>query len=144
MNIKLLTEQHLKFLSLKGGCAGSSESTLVKMPHCWKSHVAAHVLRSQLHSHSFSAICQKLVYSVRVKTPLGVYTNQTYFTHGSWYAFSINISSDCFIKEGFFSFVKYLNSSIHLVKVRKGTNIRNRYNQVPHLTQDTNGKVTNS
>ena len=22
--------------------------------------------------------------------------------------------------------------------------IRNRYNQVPHLTQDTNGKVTNS
>ena len=26
-------------------------------------------------------------------------------------------------------------------KVRKGANIRNRYNQVPHLTQDTNGKV---
>ena len=25
-----------------------------------------------------------------------------------------------------------------------GANIRNRYNQVPHLTQDTNGKVTNS
>ena len=29
-------------------------------------------------------------------------------------------------------------------KVSKGVNIRNRYNQVPHLTQDTNGKVTNS
>ena len=29
-------------------------------------------------------------------------------------------------------------------KVSKGANIRNRYNQVPHLTQDTNGKVTNS
>ena len=28
-------------------------------------------------------------------------------------------------------------------KVSKGTKIRNRYNQVPHLTQDTNGKVTN-
>ena len=26
----------------------------------------------------------------------------------------------------------------------KGAKIRNRYNQVPHLTQDTNGKVTNS
>ena len=26
---------------------------------------------------------------------------------------------------------------------RKGAKIRNRYNQVPHLTQDTNGKVTN-
>ena len=31
-----------------------------------------------------------------------------------------------------------------LLKVIKGAKIRNRYNQVPHLTQDTNGKVTNS
>ena len=31
-----------------------------------------------------------------------------------------------------------------LVKVSKGENIRNRYNQVPHLTKDTNGKVINS
>ena len=38
MIVKLLTEHHLEFLSLKGGCRGSSESTLVKMPHCWKSH----------------------------------------------------------------------------------------------------------
>ena len=29
-------------------------------------------------------------------------------------------------------------------KVSKGAKIRNRYNQVPHLTQDTNGQVTNS
>ena len=29
-------------------------------------------------------------------------------------------------------------------KVSKGAKIRNRYSQVPHLTQDTNGKVTNS
>ena len=29
------------------------------------------------------------------------------------------------------------------LKVSKAT-FRNRYNQVPHLTQDTNGKVTNS
>ena len=28
--------------------------------------------------------------------------------------------------------------------VRKRAKIRNRYNQVPHLTLDTNGKVTNS
>ena len=39
---KLLTEHHLEFLSLKGGCKGSSESTLVKMPH-WKSFVAANI-----------------------------------------------------------------------------------------------------
>ena len=43
MTVKLLTEQHLEFLSLKGGLTGSSESTLVKMSHCWKSHVAAHI-----------------------------------------------------------------------------------------------------
>ena len=29
-------------------------------------------------------------------------------------------------------------------KVSKGAKIRNRYNQAPHLTQDTNGKVSNS
>ena len=40
----LLTEHHLEFLSLKGGCTGSSESTLVKIPHCWKSHDEAQML----------------------------------------------------------------------------------------------------
>ena len=43
MSVKLLTELHLEFLSLKGGCTGSSESTFVKMPHCGKPHVAAHI-----------------------------------------------------------------------------------------------------
>ena len=43
MIVKLLTEHHLEFLSFKGGCTGTSESTLVKMPHCWKSHVTAHI-----------------------------------------------------------------------------------------------------
>ena len=39
MNIKLLTEHHLEFLSLNRDCTGSCESTLVKMPHCLKSCV---------------------------------------------------------------------------------------------------------
>ena len=43
MSVKLLTGQHLEFLSLQGGCTCFSKSTLVKMPHCWKSHVAAHI-----------------------------------------------------------------------------------------------------
>ena len=43
MIVKLLTENHLELLSLKGGCTGSSEPTLVKMSHCWKSHVTAHI-----------------------------------------------------------------------------------------------------
>ena len=42
MIVKLLTERHLEFLSLKGGYRGCSESTNVKMPHCWKSHALAH------------------------------------------------------------------------------------------------------
>ena len=28
------------------GCIGSSESTLVKIPHCWKSHATAHLIFS--------------------------------------------------------------------------------------------------
>ena len=44
MGVKLLTEHHLRFLSLKRDCTGSYESTLVKMPHCWKSRVTAHLM----------------------------------------------------------------------------------------------------
>ena len=36
MTLRPLTDHHLEFLS-------SSESIFVKMPHCWKSHVAAHI-----------------------------------------------------------------------------------------------------
>ena len=41
MSVKLLTEHRLEFVSLKGGCTGSSESTLVIMPHSWISYVVA-------------------------------------------------------------------------------------------------------
>ena len=41
MSVKLLAEHHSEFLDLKGGCRGSSESTLVKMSNCWKSHAGA-------------------------------------------------------------------------------------------------------
>ena len=46
MTVKLLTEYQLEFLSLKGGCAGSAESTVVKVQHCWKSHVTAQIFLS--------------------------------------------------------------------------------------------------
>ena len=39
---------------------------------------------------------------------------------------------------------KLMNLPLFLQKVSNGAKSRNRYNQVPHLTQDTNGKVTNS
>ena len=41
--------------------------------------------------------------------------------------------------EGVLKLLKKLNIN----KVSKGAKIRNRYNQVPHLTQDTNGKAIN-
>ena len=43
MIVKLLTERHLEFLSITGGCRGPSESTLVKMSICWKSPALAHL-----------------------------------------------------------------------------------------------------
>ena len=43
MIVKLLTEHHVEFLSLTGGCIGLSESTHVNMQHCWKSHAMAHL-----------------------------------------------------------------------------------------------------
>ena len=60
MSFKLLTEHYLEFLNLTGGCTGSSESTLVKMPHCWKSHVAA-----QLFGHSMAPV--DILHSRRLK-----------------------------------------------------------------------------
>ena len=48
MIVKLLPEHHLEFLSLKGGCRGSPESTHVKMPHCWKSHALVQMISAYL------------------------------------------------------------------------------------------------
>ena len=42
MIVKLLAEHHLEFLYLIRGCRGSSESALVKMANCRKSHAASH------------------------------------------------------------------------------------------------------
>ena len=43
MIVKLLTEHHMEFLSLKGGCRGSSESTLVKC------HIVGSLMHRLLH-----------------------------------------------------------------------------------------------
>ena len=61
MIVKLLTEHHLEFLSLKGGCRGSSDSTLVKMSNCWKSYATAHLLTQYLHRRFMSSILVTLL-----------------------------------------------------------------------------------
>ena len=40
------------------GCRGSSESTLVKMPHCWKSHVTAYFENKENRRQLFLKITQ--------------------------------------------------------------------------------------
>ena len=60
MTFKLLKEQHLEFLSLKGSCTGSSESTHFKMPHCWKLHVAAHYTDQEIRFFYLSCMYQSL------------------------------------------------------------------------------------
>ena len=59
MSVKLLTEHHFGFLSLKGGCTGSSESTLVKMPHCWKAHVADRINSHKIAEKFINKVCVK-------------------------------------------------------------------------------------
>ena len=62
MTVKLLTQHHLEFLSLKGGCTASTESTLFKMPNCWKSHVTAHVCNDAAHvSYEGTELCSVFV-----------------------------------------------------------------------------------
>ena len=60
MIVKLLTEHRLEFLSLKGGCRGSSESTHVKMPHCWKSHATDNLVKNPKHLFLFQAVLNYL------------------------------------------------------------------------------------
>ena len=58
MIVKLLTEHRLEFLNLKGGCRGSSESTLVKVLHCWKSYATAHTFKLKILKSDFIlALC---------------------------------------------------------------------------------------
>ena len=43
MIVTLPSKHDSDFLSLKCGCTGSSSSKLVKIPHCWKSYILAHM-----------------------------------------------------------------------------------------------------
>ena len=54
--VKLLTKQHLEFL--RGGNTGSSVSIHVKMPHCWKSHIMAHVANGEPYTVAVSHLLE--------------------------------------------------------------------------------------
>ena len=67
MIVKLLTERHLEFLSLIGGCRGLSKSPLGKMSNCWKSHTAAQLnytiicIKKAFHSLPPDNLCKQFV-----------------------------------------------------------------------------------
>ena len=46
MSVKLLTKHRLEVVSLKGGCTGSSKSTLVKMQHIVGNQLMIYWLRA--------------------------------------------------------------------------------------------------
>ena len=68
-----------------------------------------------------------------------------YLTYGvtGW-----SLVCDCGISRSYsltFNIISVFRDAIlFMTKVSKGAKIRNRYNQVPHLIQDTNRKMTNS
>ena len=59
MSVKLLTEHHLGLVSLKGGCTGSSESTLVKMPDCVAAQFMIYWLRADTYDTLGTFISQR-------------------------------------------------------------------------------------
>ena len=69
MTVKLLTELYLEFLSVKGGCTGSSESIHVKMPHCWKSNVAAQLFAFWKRCFLKTSVSNGIIYTKYTQNP---------------------------------------------------------------------------
>ena len=61
MSVNPLTEQFLEVLSLKRGCTGSSESTLVKMLTCWQFHATVYVTIASYRSYFVYSMCPKFI-----------------------------------------------------------------------------------
>ena len=81
----------------------------------------------------------RLPLSIRI---LPVNTRLRHSTNSIYFEIFIYIHKNLFAQQAPDLLEKLAESLLY--KVSKGAKIRNRYNQVPHLTQDTNGKVTNS
>ena len=81
MTVKLLYGHHLEFQSLKGCCIGSSESTLVKMPHCWKSHAMDHI-SSKYYDFSFNRY-RKIIFA-RFSPHIQMHSKRNLFLGAQW------------------------------------------------------------
>ena len=83
----------MEFLGLKRVCTGWYGSTLVKMPHCWKSHVTAHLLFEIRNLYQSIAIIISTLCDTDLKCPFNrdnldhkdpfnLLSHDTYFTKG--------------------------------------------------------------
>ena len=82
--------------------------------------------------------------SICIKGSTNLWTNGNKIDNDGIWIWPIDGSNFYPVSPDVYSFWAPGNVYLIIIKVRKRTKIRNRYNQVPHLTQDTNGKVTNS
>ena len=73
MTVKLLTEHHLEFLSLKRGYTGLSETTLVKMPHCWKSHITAYTRMTYIYYVKLFSIVFVCLFNLTLYAPATIF-----------------------------------------------------------------------
>ena len=87
MCVNLLTEHHLEFLTLKGGCKGSSEPIHVKIPHCWVSHVKAHICTFRL---KIWLLCALYIYTKSIKSLCELAWYNTYSHDMADKAYSMN------------------------------------------------------
>ena len=89
MIVKLLTEHHLEFLSFIEGGTGSSDSTHVKMPHCWKYHAAAQMLL--LLTRLFDLLLQKYIKECYIKANRELQIWEKKLTVGQNYCYTSNL-----------------------------------------------------
>ena len=79
-----MTEHHLEFLRLKGGCTDSSESIHVKMPRCWKSHCYTAMFLLQIHTMKiaiFSAVAVLAVVGIAFAQDFNNFNNDDGFNN---------------------------------------------------------------
>ena len=109
ISVKLPTGHHLIFLSITGGCTGSSESTLVKIPHCWRSHVAANMYFSFINTSVWHENSNR-----RVQIHPSMHSNFTY--RQFWSEKLIFMCIQCLLHHPCFIEVRYL-SLMSIVKI---------------------------
>ena len=119
---------HLEFLSLKGSCTDSSEFIHVKMPHCWKSRVAAHL------SIRTVFLCFTVVPELLWVAPeiLRNHPRRSKSQPGDVYSFSIILFEMCtrnepFITEPWYHTLEGKSSCADPKKLRQGAQFQNNF-----------------